>query len=232
MQKKKDETEPQESRFFCGSLIWWMLFSLVTMILPRSFYEGDVLATAKNLLGKVLVHDTAEGVTSGRIVETEAYCGPEDFAAHSARGRRTARVEVMYGEKGHAYIYFIYGMYWCFNVTAGATPGKPEAVLVRALEPVGGTELMAKRRGTQNVANLSNGPGKLCMAMSLTGAQTKADLTKPPLFIIDAQAVPQKCILATTRIGVDYAGEWKNQPWRFYIKGNSFVSTRKKASRI
>ena len=202
-----------------------MLLSLGVMILPRSFYEGDVLAVAKNLLGKVLVHETSEGVTSGRIVETEAYCGPEDLAAHSAHGRRTARVKVMYGEKGHAYIYFIYGMYWCFNVTAGATPGKPEAVLVRALEPAEGTELMAKRRGTPNVTNLSNGPGKLCMAMSLTGAQTEADLTKPPLFITDARAVPQECILATTRIGVDYAGEWKNQPWRFYIKDNSFVST-------
>ena len=197
------------------------------MILPRSFYEEDVLAVAKNLLGKVLVHDTPEGMTSSRIVETEAYRGPEDSAAHSARGRRTARVEPMYGEKGHAYIYFIYGMHWCFNVTAGATPGKPEAVLVRALEPVGGIELMAKRRGTQNVANLSNGPGKLCMAMSLTGAKTKADLTKPPLFIAEAQTVPQECILATTRIGVDYAGEWKNKPWRFYIKDNSFVSARK-----
>ena len=180
----------------CGSLIWRMQISLGIMILPRSFYRGDVLEVAKNLLGKVLVHDTSEGMTSGRIVETEAYCGPEDLAAHSARGRRTERVELMYGEKGHAYIYFIYGMYWCFNVTAGATPGKPEAVLVRALEPVRGTELMDKRRGTQNVTNLSNGPGKLCMAMSLTGAQTKADLTKPPLRITDAPAIPQECILA------------------------------------
>ena len=133
--KKSRAPEPLASRLLCGSLIWWMLLSLGIMILPRSFYEGDVLAVAKNLLGKVLVHDTSEGMTSGTIVETEAYCGPEDLAAHSARGRRTARVELMYGEKGHAYIYFIYGMYWCFNVTAGATPGKPEAVLVRALEP-------------------------------------------------------------------------------------------------
>jgi len=191
-----------------------------------------VLAVAKNLLGKVLVHDAAEGTTSGRIVETEAYCGPEDLAAHSARGRRTARVELMYGEKGHAYIYFIYGMYWCFNVTSGAVPGKPEAVLVRALEPVRGKDLMTKRRGTQNVVNLSNGPGKLCMAMSLTGAQTKADLTKPPLSITDAEAVPHECILAATRVGVDYAGEWKNQPWRFFIKDNSFVSTWKKGSQV
>ena len=135
----------------------------------------------------------------------------------------------MYGEKGHAYIYFIYGMYWCFNVTAGEAPGKPEAVLVRALEPLDGKEVMAKRRGTENAVSLSNGPGKLCMAMGLTGALTKADLTAPPLFIIDAPAVSQEYIAAKTRIGVDYAGEWKNQPWRFYIKDNRFVSTWKRS---
>ena len=201
-----------------------------TMVLPRGFYERDVIAVAKDLLGKVLVHDSADGVACGRIVETEAYCGPEDLAAHSSGGRRTPRNEVMYGEKGHAYIYFIYGMYWCFNVTAGAVAGKPEAVLVRALEPVDGEELMVKRRGIQNAVNLSNGPGKLCMALGLTGKQTKSDLTMPPLFISDASAVAQECIVAATRIGVDYAGEWKNQPWRFYIKDNNFVSTWKKGS--
>jgi len=196
--------------------------------LPRGFYERNVIAVAKDLLGKVLVHESAEGVTSGRIVETEAYCGPEDLAAHSSGGRRTPRNEVMYGEKGHAYIYFIYGMYWCFNVTAGGVPGKPEAVLFRALEPFEGKDIMTKRRGAHNAVSLSNGPSKLCMAMCLTGTLTKSDLTIPPLFINDAPAVPQEYIVATTRVGVDYAGEWKNQPWRFYIKDNSFVSTWKK----
>jgi len=200
------------------------------MILPRGFYQRDVIAVSKDLLGKILVHESADGVTSGKIVETEAYLGPEDLAAHSAGGRRTPRNEMMYGEKGHAYIYFIYGMYWCFNVTAGSISGKPEAVLVRALEPVEGKDVMAKRRGTQNVANLTNGPGKLCMAMCLTGALTGSDLTAPPLLICDAPAIPQECICAATRVGVDYACEWKNRPWRFYIEDNKFVSTWKKSN--
>ena len=105
------------------------------------------MTVARELLGKILVHESAEGVTAGRIIETEAYMGPEDQAAHSSGGRRTARNEVMYGPKGHAYVYFIYGLYWCFNLTAGAVPGKPEAVLLRALEPVAGEDIMAKRRG-------------------------------------------------------------------------------------
>jgi DNA-3-methyladenine glycosylase len=196
--------------------------------LQRGFYERDVLTVSKDLLGKILVHDTLEGVASGRIVETEAYRGPEDLAAHSSGGRHTRRNEMMYGEKGHAYIYFIYGMYWCFNVTAGGTPRKPEAVLVRALEPLEGKNIMAKRRGTQNAVNLSNGPAKLCMAMGLSKAQNKADLTSPPLFINDAPPIPAENIVSATRIGVDYAGKWKDEPWRFYIKDNHFVSTYRK----
>ena len=198
------------------------------MILPRDFYERDVITVSKDLLGKVLVHDTFDGVTSGRIVETEAYRGPEDLAAHSSGGRRTRRNEMMYGEKGHAYIYFIYGMYWCFNVTAGGIPGKPEAVLVRALEPLEGKIIMAKRRGTQNGVNLSNGPAKLCMAIALSKTQNKADLTVPPLSINDAPPIPAESIVSATRIGVDYAGKWKDEPWRFYIKDNHFVSTCRK----
>ena len=198
------------------------------MILPRDFYERDVLTVSKGLLGKILVHYTLEGVTSGRIVETEAYRGPEDLAAHSSGGRRTRRNEMMYGEKGHAYIYFIYGLYWCFNVTAGEIPGKPEAVLVRALEPLEGKNIMAKRRGTQNAVNLSNGPAKLCMAMGLSKTQNKADLTSTPLFINDAAPIPEESIMSATRIGVDYAGKWKDEPWRFYIKDNPFASAYRK----
>jgi len=198
------------------------------MILPRDFYERDVITVSKDLLGKVLVHDTLDGVTSGTIVETEAYRGPEDLAAHSSGGRRTRRNEMMYGEKGHAYIYFIYGIYWCFNITAGGIPGKPEATLVRALEPLEGKIIMAKRRGTQNGVNLSNGPAKLCMAMALSKMQNKADLTVPPLSINDAPPIPAESIVSASRIGVDYAGKWKDEPWRFYIKDNYFVSTCRK----
>jgi DNA-3-methyladenine glycosylase len=196
------------------------------MILQRSNYQRDTILVSKDLLGKVLVHESSEGTTAGRIVETEAYRGPEDRAAHSSGGRRTARNEVMYGEKGHAYVYFIYGLYYCFNITAGNVPGKPEAVLVRALEPVAGDDIMAKRRAAnrRKAANLTNGPSKLCMAMGITKTQNKTDLTAPPLYIEDAPHIPEKEIAETIRVGVDYAGEWKNKPWRFYIKGNRFVS--------
>lgn len=163
-------------------------------------------------------------------METEAYRGPEDRAAHSYGGRRTERNEVMYGEKGHAYVYFIYGMYFCFNITAGNVVGKPEAVLLRALEPVAGQELMMKRRGsvTGKVLNLTNGPGRLCMAMAISKAENKLDLTSSALYIKDAPAVAEEDIVAATRIGVDYAGEWKDMPWRFYVKNNRFVSVPKK----
>jgi DNA-3-methyladenine glycosylase len=197
------------------------------MILQRTFYQRDVITVSKNLLGKILVHESAQGKTAGRIVETEAYRGPEDRAAHSSGGRRTARNQVMFEEKGHAYVYFIYGMYYCFNVTAGNLPNKPEAVLLRALEPVAGQDIMSRRRGTKhNKSNLTNGPSKLCMAMDISKSQNKTDLTSPPLYITDAPTVPRYEIVETTRIGVDYAGEWKTRPWRFYIKGNRFVSTK------
>lgn len=181
----------------------------------------------ENFQEKFLVHNSKEGTTSGRIVETEAYLGPEDRAAHSSGGRRTARNEVMYGKKGHAYVYFIYGMYYCLNITAGNLSGKPEAVLIRALEPVTGEEIMAKRRSQQGkIANLTNGPSKLCMAMGISKVQNKKDITAPPLYVEDASLVSQDLIVETSRIGVDYSGEWKNKPWRFYIRNNRFVSVK------
>ena len=197
------------------------------MILQKSFYQQDIITVASDLLGKILVHESKEGKTAGKIVETEAYLGPEDRAAHSSEGRRTARNEVMYGQKGHAYVYFIYGLYYCFNVTAGNVPGKPEAVLIRALEPVAGEEIMAKRRGRQvKASNLTNGPSKLCMAMDISKTQNRTDLTAPPLFIEEALVVPENNIVDTTRIGVDYSGEWTNKRWRFYIRKNKFVSVK------
>jgi DNA-3-methyladenine glycosylase len=200
------------------------------MILQRLFYERDTIEVAKELLGKILVHESAEGTTAGRIVETEAYLGPEDLAAHSSGGRRTARNEVMFGQKGFAYIYFIYGMYYCFNVTTGSEAGKPEAILFRALEPIEGKEIMAKRRGaiSGKITNVANGPSKLCIAMNISKLQNETDLTAPPLYIKDATSIPEKDIVETTRIGVDYAGVWKNEFWRFYVKGNNYVSVKSK----
>lgn len=201
------------------------------MILQRSFYQKDTLTVSRGLLGKILIHESSQGPTSGRIVETEAYLGPEDQAAHSAGGRYTARNEVMFGQKGHAYVYFIYGLYYCFNITTGSISRKPEAVLIRALEPVTGQNTMEKRRKLKKLKNakpinLTNGPSKLCIAMDITKKQNKTDLTSPPLYIEDAPLVSEEDIMKTTRIGIDYAGTWKNKPWRFYIKDNSFVSTK------
>ena len=198
------------------------------MILQRSFYQRDTIVVSKGLLGKTLVHESSQGITAGLIVETEAYLGPEDQAAHSSGGRRTTRNEVMFGQKGRAYVYFIYGLYYCFNVTAGNIPGKPEAVLIRALEPITGKNIMAKRRNLKKakVVNLTNGPSKLCMAMGISKLQNFGDLTTPPLYIKNASFVSEEKIAKTTRVGIDYAGIWKNKSWRFYIKGNKFVSAK------
>lgn len=197
----------------------------MTVIIQKTFYQQDILTVSKNLLGKILIHQTAVGTTAGKIVETEAYSGPEDKAAHSFGGRRTPRNEVMYGQKGHAYIYLIYGMYNCINITAGSVAGKPEAVLIRSLEPVEGLELMSQRRGCpEKLVNLTNGPGRLCIAMGISRAQNLLDLTAPPLYLQDAPEVPLDEIAASKRVGVDYADEWKDIPWRFYIKKNRFVS--------
>lgn len=181
------------------------------LILDKSFFQRNTLSVAKDLLGKILVHHSVQGVTSGRIVETEAYLGPEDQAAHSSGGKRTARNEVMFQEKGYAYVYFIYGLYHCFNVTTGDVFGKPEAVLIRALQPTEGVDLMFRRRPKINqVVNLANGPSKLCLAMDITKKHNKHDLTVSPLFLKDAPPVPDEDVIQKTRIGIDYSGEWKN----------------------
>jgi DNA-3-methyladenine glycosylase len=184
------------------------------MILKRRFYERETLTVAKELLGKQLVHETSEGVTIGKIVETEAYKGPEDKASHSYDNLRTTRTEVQFGLKGHAYVFQIYGMYYCLNVTGGSVPGKPEAILVRALEPVSGVEIMIERRrlSKNRTINLTDGPGRLCMAMGISTRQNGADLCAKPLHIDAGVDVDPAEIVQTTRINVDYAGEWKGLP--------------------
>lgn len=196
------------------------------MILKRSFYERSTLTVAKDLLGKLFVHETPLGMTAGKIVETEAYMGPEDKASHAFGNLRTKRTEAQFGPKGHAYIYFVYGMHYCFNVTSGIIPGKPDAILVRALEPVLGVDIMIKRRdiSDRNTTNLTNGPGKLCKAMGMSTKQNGADLCAPPLHIDGGQRIRKIEIVQTTRIHVDYAGEWKYAPWRFFVKNNLYVS--------
>ncbi|MEB2313310.1 MAG: DNA-3-methyladenine glycosylase [Sorangiineae bacterium] len=189
--------------------------------LPREFYARPVLTVARESLGKILVHATPDGVTAGRIVEAEAYRGPEDRAAHSYRGRRTPRTEVMFGPAGYGYVFFVYGMHYHFNLVTGRE-GAPEAVLIRAVEPVLGRELMSVRRGRPaDRPELTNGPGKLCQAFAIDRACYGADLCGPTLFLADA---PRARARRSPRIGVDYAGEWAERPWRFYEPDNRWVS--------
>lgn len=194
--------------------------------LPRSFYEQSVVTVARECIGKMLVHRTAEGITGGRIVEAEAYRGPEDLAAHSRGGLRTARTEVMYGPAGHAYVYLLYGTSWAFNFVCGPVD-KPHAVLVRALEPLFGIELMAHRRGMTPIDRaLTNGPGKLCAALAIDKQAYGTDLCgrSSALFVATCDA-PTGPIGRSPRIHIDYAGSWVDKPWRFFEKRNRFLST-------
>lgn len=196
---------------------------LATLKLPRSFYEQSTIDVAKQLLGKFLVRKHPEGATVGRIVETEAYVGPQDLACHASKGR-TPRTEVMFGPAGHTYVYFIYGFYHMLNLVTEAKD-YPAAVLIRAVEPVEGIELMRRRRHNGELHNLASGPGKLCQAFAVDRALNGADLCGDVIFVEDrGEPVPE--FLATPRIGVDYAGRWKDKPYRFVVRGSEFVSKR------
>ena len=196
--------------------------------LPRKFYtRPNVVTVARELLGKLLVvpADNGERI-SGRIVELEAYRGPQDRAAHSYGGRRTKRTETMYGIGGTAYVFFVYGMYYQFNVVTNVADA-PHAVLIRAIEPVEGIELMRKRRHGQSDHNLTNGPGKLCVAMAIDRKLDAADLLGNRVWLEDAEHIPRSQIASGPRIGIDYAEEWRDKPWRFWIRRNPYVSRRK-----
>ena len=187
----------------------------------RSWYDRSALAVAPDLLGAHLTHETDEGSVGGRIVETEAYTGPEDLAAHSARGR-TARNAVMFDEPGHAYVYLVYGLHNCFNVVCGPG-GKPEAVLIRALEIDTGLEIARRRRGEIPDERLGAGPGNVCAALGIDRRLNGTDLvTDGPLRL--APARPLNGVTTRPRIGVAYAGEWAARPWRFLVPGSRHVS--------
>jgi DNA-3-methyladenine glycosylase len=194
--------------------------------LPRQFYtRSDTLLVARELLGQRLVVPTPEGVrVSGRIVETEAYMGPEDRAAHSFGNRRTPRTEPMYGAGGISYVYFIYGMYFQFNVVTGPV-SIPHAVLVRALEPVEGFDVMRARRPVKKDRDLTNGPGKLCIAMGIDRSLNRADLRGDRIWIEAGEhTIAGRDIASGPRVGIDYAGEFVDKPWRFWIRDNPYVS--------
>lgn len=190
--------------------------------LPRSFYARPVLKVAHDCIGKLLVYESESGTLSGRIVEAEAYRGPEDRAAHSYGGRRTPRTEVMFGPPGFAYVFFVYGMHFHFNVVTTAEEA-PHAVLIRAVEPLQGAAVMAERRKVAEGAfALTNGPGKLCQAFGIDKRLYGADLTRAPLYLCEGERRGK--VVRSPRVGVDYAGEWAKKPWRFYEAGSPWVS--------
>jgi DNA-3-methyladenine glycosylase len=184
-------------------------------MLRRSFYSRPAVEVARDLLGKVLVH----GETSGRIVETEAYLGLDDMAAHASKGI-TPRTRVILGPPGHAYVYFIYGMYECLNLVA-EPEGSAGCVLIRALEPVWGIDVMFQRRPTaKRVEDLCSGPGKLTLAMGITREHNGRDVTSGNLHVLDGPK-PEH-IQTTPRIGITHCADW---PLRFFVAGNRFVSS-------
>jgi DNA-3-methyladenine glycosylase len=193
--------------------------------LPRALYtRADVVAVARRLLGSLLVAPARDGRrVSGIIVETEAYRGPEDRASHAYGGRRTRRTETMYAHGGTAYVYFVYGMYHQFNVVTNVAD-VPHAVLVRALEPVEGVELMRRRRGGVAPLDLTSGPGKLCIALGIDRRLDGADLMGDRIWIEAGRRVRPAAIATGPRVGIDYALEWTARPWRFWLRGNPFVS--------
>ena len=194
------------------------------MKMNHSFFRQDTVELARKLPGCLLVHRTPNGIAGGMIVETEAYVGAIDKACHAYQNR-SERTEIMYGEGGYAYVYLIYGMHHCFNVVTGPE-GEGNAVLIRALEPVIGLDLMRERRQTDKLQNLCSGPGKVCQALAITKEEYGLDLCDPtsPLRLIRYRCIPDDQIASSPRINVAYAEEAATWPWRFYIKDNMYVS--------
>jgi DNA-3-methyladenine glycosylase len=185
--------------------------------LPRSFYARETLLVARELLGMHLVHEGKSGRQVGRIVETEAYKGPQDLAAHSSRGR-TQRTQIMFGPPGHAYVYLIYGFWNCLNVVTAAE-GVPHAVLIRAVEPIAG------------VSESTHGPGLLCRALHIDRALNGADLLGDTLWVEKPERYRAPRVTRSSRIGVNYAGDWAKKPWRFFERDSVYVSTVSPAAR-
>jgi len=203
------------------------------LILNKEFYKQGALTLAKELLGKVVVRTVDNVTLKAKIVETEAYIGEIDKASHAYNGRRTERTEPLFREGGISYVYFIYGKYYCFNVISGVED-KGEGVLIRALEPLNEFDYLAQKRFNQNYDELTeskkkaitNGPSKLCMAFSIDKSENYIMLYEKGNFYIEDGEIDDFEIVETTRIGIDYAEEAIDFPWRFYIKGNKYISKR------
>ena len=195
--------------------------------LPLEFYTGeDTLEIAKDLLGKTLVVPTSNGArVAGKIVETEAYMGELDKGAHSFGNRRTKRTEVMFHQGGKAYVTLIYGMYYQFNIVVGAE-NVPHAILIRAVEPLENIEIMRERRGKMKDTNLTSGPGKLCIAFAIEKDFYGESLTGEKIWLEEGGKISNNKIASGKRIGIDYAEEYAEKPWRFWVKDNAFVSRK------
>src|SRR5687767_7743983 len=184
------------------------------------FTRPDTLRIARELLGKLLVvPDAGGGRVSGMIVETEAYLGEIDKAAHSYGGRRTARNEITYAEGGHVYVFFVYGMYYQLNLVTGIAD-HPHVVLIRAVEPVEGVEIMRERRGAMKDKNLTSGPGKLCIAFDITRELNGEDLIGERIWVEEYRSFRKAQIATGRRVGIDYAEEFAEMQWRFWVEGN------------
>ena len=195
---------------------------------PEFFTRTDTLRVARDLLGKLLVVPTSDGHrVSGMIVETEAYLGELDKAAHSFGGRRTARNEITYGEGGHVYVFFVYGMYYQLNLVTGRMD-HPHVVLIRGVEPVEGIDIMRERRGSMKDANLTSGPGKLCIALGITRELNGESLMGERIWVEEHRRIRKNDIANGARVGIDYAEEFVEMPWRFWVAGNPFVTKVKR----
>lgn len=205
------------------------------MKLSKRFYARETLDVAKDLLGKILVREEDGEIISGKIVEVEAYIGPDDKGAHTYGNKRTKRTEAMFGEPGRTYIYLIYGMYNCINAVTNEID-KPEAVLIRALEPVSGLEQMSLNRfkksfeelNKRQIKNLTDGPGKLCMALDIDRSLNKEELDGSKIYIEYPEEQEEFNIIRSKRVGIDYAEEAIDYLWRFYIEDNKYVSVTNK----
>jgi DNA-3-methyladenine glycosylase len=195
--------------------------------LKHEFYQGKTESVAKRLLGQILVHKLNGKRLAGRIVEVEAYLGIKDKACHTFAGKKTDRTKTMYMSCGHAYVYLIYGIHSCLNVVT-RDEKHPEAVLIRALEPLEGIEQMQKLRKTEKLPNLCSGPGKLCQAMGIDRSLDGKSLFGSEIYIEEAPKVKKSDIVEDFRIGVDYAEECALWPLRFMLKDSRFVSVKPK----
>lgn len=194
--------------------------------IKKDFYNRNTLKVAREILGKFLVRKIGDKIISGKIIEVEGYVGPNDLASHASRGK-TLRTAPMFGFPGHAYVYLVYGLNYCFNIVT-EKENYPAAILIRALEPADGIDLIKKnRKAKMPICNLTNGPGKLCQALKIDKSLNTLDLTKNILWVEDRGIkIKSRDVVAAKRVGIDYAGEYKNKPWRFYLRGNPFVSKK------